>query len=66
MDLNIPNLQSLGLGNIAPIQNVPPVKTQAFYTKMMEASLGKIPWLVTGKSWVYIDTPFQTFTNRIS
>jgi len=64
MDLNIPNLQSLGLGNIAPIQNVPPVKNpKAFYTKMMEASLGKDTmtghWEIMG---LYIDTPFQTFT----
>src|SRR5690554_1220380 len=65
MDLNIPNLQSLGLGNIAPIQNVPPVKNpKAIYTKMMEASTGKDTmtghWEIMG---LYIDKPFQTFTD---
>lgn len=65
MDLKIPNLQALGLGNIAPIQNVPPVKNpKAIYTKMMEASTGKDTmtghWEIMG---LYIDKPFQTFTD---
>src|SRR5690554_124739 len=65
MKLNIPNLQSLGYGNIGPIENVPPVKNpKAFYTKMKEASLGKDTmtghWEIMG---LYIDTPFQTFTD---
>src|SRR5690554_6512978 len=42
MKLYIPNMERLGVGNIAPIENVPPVKNpQAFYTKMRETSLGK-------------------------
>ena len=65
MELKIHNLQRLGYGNIGPIENVPPVKNpKAFYTKMMEASLGKDTmtghWEIMG---LYIDTPFQTFTD---
>lgn len=65
MDLNIPNLKSLGYGNIAPIKNVEAVKNpKAFYGKMQEASLGKDTmtghWELMG---LYIDTPFQTFTD---
>jgi phosphopentomutase len=65
MDLNIPNLEALGYGNIAPIRNVKRVeKPLAFYTKMMEASLGKDTmtghWEMMG---LYIDKPFQTFTD---
>ena len=64
MKLNIPNMERLGVGNIAPIENVPPVKNpQAFYTKMKEASLGKDTmtghWEIMG---LYVDKPFQTFT----
>lgn len=66
MELNIPNLMELGYGNIARIENVPPVKNpKAFYTKMAEASLGKDTmtghWEMMG---LYIDTPFQTFTDH--
>lgn len=65
MDLNIPNMQSLGYGNIAPIKHVPPVdKPKAFYTKMQEASLGKDTmtghWEMMG---LYTTKPFQTFTD---
>ncbi|PKK96157.1 MAG: phosphopentomutase, partial [Tenericutes bacterium HGW-Tenericutes-3] len=65
MDLKIPNLQSLGYGNIAPIKNVPKAETpKAFYTKMQEASLGKDTmtghWEMMG---LYITKPFQTFTD---
>jgi len=65
MDLNIPNMQSLGYGNIAPIKNVPPTKKpRAYYTKMQEASLGKDTmtghWEMMG---MYITKPFQTFTD---
>ncbi|MDI6452014.1 phosphopentomutase [Peloplasma aerotolerans] len=64
MNLNIPNLQGFGLGNIAPIKNVEPVDTpKAFFTKMQEASLGKDTmtghWELMG---LYITKPFQTFT----
>ncbi len=65
MNLHIPNLQSLGYGNIAPIKNVEPVEhPKAFYTKMQEASLGKDTmtghWEMMG---LYITKPFQTFTD---
>jgi phosphopentomutase len=65
MDLNLPNMQALGYGNIAPIKNVPPTKKpKAFYTKMQEASLGKDTmtghWEMMG---MYITKPFQTFTD---
>jgi phosphopentomutase len=40
--LNLPNLQKLGLGNIAPIQGVAPVNPAlASYGKMAEVSAGK-------------------------
>jgi len=65
MNLKIPNLQTLGYGNIAPIKNVPPVEIpKAFYTKMQEASLGKDTmtghWEMMG---LFITKPFQTFTD---
>ena len=65
MDLDIPNLKSLGYGNIAPIRNVEAVENpKAFYTKIQEASLGKDTmtghWEMMG---MYITKPFQTFTD---
>lgn len=65
MDLKIPNLQQLGLGNIECIKGVEPVEDpKAVYTKMQEASLGKDTmtghWELMG---LYIDTPFKTFTD---
>jgi phosphopentomutase len=65
MDLKLPNLKSLGYGNIAPIRNVEPVDhPKAFYTKVQEASLGKDTmtghWEMMG---LYITKPFQTFTD---
>ncbi len=65
MMLNIPHMQALGYGNIAPIKHVDPVeKPAAFYTKMQEASLGKDTmtghWEMMG---LYITKPFQTFTD---
>lgn len=65
MDLKLPNMKSLGYGNIAPIKNVEPVAhPKAFYTKMQEASLGKDTmtghWEMMG---MYITKPFQTFTD---
>lgn len=64
MDLVVPNLKKLGLGNIGPIKNVEAVTSpQAFYTKMQEASLGKDTmtghWELMG---MHITKPFQTFT----
>lgn len=65
MNLKIPNLKQFGIGNIAPIQGVPPVASpSAFYTKIQEASLGKDTmtghWEMMG---MYITKPFQTFTD---
>jgi phosphopentomutase len=65
MDLNIPNLKSLGYGNIAPIKNVEAVENpKAFFTKIQEASLGKDTmtghWEMMG---MYITKPFKTFTD---
>lgn len=49
--LNLPNLQALGLGNIAPIQGVEPADNpQACYGKMAEASQEKIRLRGIGKS----------------
>lgn len=64
MDLKIPNLTKLGIGNIAPLKNIEPaLSPKAHYSKMMEASVGKDTmtghWELMG---LYIDTPFQTFT----
>lgn len=61
--LSIPNLQSLGLGNIAPIKGVDPVeKTAGYYTKLEEVSVGKDTmtghWELTGLN---IQTPFRVF-----
>ena len=40
--LNLPNLEKLGLGNIAPIKGITPqVNPLASYGKMSEASVGK-------------------------
>lgn len=65
MVLDIPHLQALGYGNIAPINHVEKVaRPQAFYTKIQEASLGKDTmtghWEMMG---MYITKPFQTFTD---
>ncbi|HBY66135.1 MAG TPA: phosphopentomutase [Acholeplasmataceae bacterium] len=65
MDLNLPNLKSLGYGNIAPIKNVEAVENpKAFFTKIQEASLGKDTmtghWEMMG---MYITKPFKTFTD---
>ncbi|MEJ8776845.1 phosphopentomutase [Pseudogracilibacillus sp. ICA-222130] len=61
--LHVPNLQALGLGNIAPIDGVAAVSSpKAYYTKMEEASAGKDTmtghWEIAG---LRIDQPFQTF-----
>lgn len=63
--LHLPNLASLGLGNIAPIQGVPPASSpQAMYGKMQERSPGKDTttghWEISG---VILDKPFPTFPN---
>lgn len=62
--LSMPNMESLGYGNLHPIQGVIPQRDPwGYYTKMMESSVGKDTmtghWEMMG---LYIDTPFQTFT----
>ena len=61
--LDLPNLQSLGLGNIIPIQGVPPVDSpRGFYGKMAELSPGKDTttghWEIAG---VVLDKPFPLY-----
>ncbi|MBN3490364.1 phosphopentomutase [Acholeplasma equirhinis] len=65
MDLKVPNLEKLGLGNIAPLRGINPQKElKSFVTKIAEASNGKDTmtghWEMMG---LYITTPFQTFTD---
>ncbi len=64
MKLQIPHLQSLGIGNIIDLPHIPPATPpKAFFGKMQEASLGKDTmtghWELMG---LYITKPFQTFT----
>jgi len=64
----LPNLQQLGLGNIAPIAAIPPVEQpQAYYAKMAEVSVGKDTmtghWELMG---LEVDIPFQTFPDGFS
>lgn len=61
--LSVPNMQKMGLGNIAPIQTVDPVEEpNAYYTKLEEVSVGKDTmtghWELSG---LRIDTPFRVF-----
>jgi len=63
-ELKIPNLQQLGIANLRPLHNIPPVhQPKGYYTKLNEMSVGKDTmtghWEMMG---LYIDTPFQTFT----
>ena len=65
MDLKIPNLEALGIGNIIPIKGTKPVQLkQSYVTKIREKSLGKDTmtghWELMG---LYVTTPFQTFTD---
>lgn len=62
--LTIPAMEKLGYGNLHPILGVEPQRDpQGYYTKMLEASVGKDTmtghWEMMG---LYIDKPFQTFT----
>lgn len=62
--LAIPNLQQLGISNLHPLANVPPVEQPSgAYGRMSEISLGKDTmtghWELMG---LYIDVPFVTFT----
>lgn len=63
--LNVPFMQSLGLGNIAPLKGIDPVDTsKGFYTKLEEKSVGKDTmtghWEIMG---LHIKTPFRVFPN---
>ncbi len=63
VDLHVPNLQQLGLGNIRPLRGVPgaPVPLASF-GRMAEASPGKDSvtghWEIAG---IVLDRPFPTF-----
>lgn len=63
-NFQIPTLQKLGLTNLHPVSTLTtPVECSGYYTKMMEASVGKDTmtghWEMMG---LHITTPFQTFT----
>lgn len=62
--LHIPNLQKLGIANLHPLKGVKPLdQPVGYYTKMVEASLGKDTmtghWEMMG---LHITEPFKTFT----
>ncbi len=64
-NLNIPNLQKLGIANLHPLQGVAPVEHPlAHYAKLKEKSIGKDTmtghWEMMG---LEITSPFQTFTD---
>lgn len=63
-ELQIPNLQKLGMANLHNLEHVAPVDNPlGYYTKLKEASNGKDTmtghWEMMG---LHIMTPFQTFT----
>jgi len=63
VDVHLPTLQQLGLGNIRPLRGVPPSPTpQACFGRMVEASPGKDSvtghWEIAG---IVLDRPFPTF-----
>ena len=63
--LNCPVMQKLGVGNLHSIKGIDPVVSpEAYYTKMMELSVGKDTmtghWEIMGLN---IQSPFQTFTD---
>lgn len=63
-EFHIPNLQKLGLANLHPLKQVPPVAApMARFCKLKEKSNGKDTmtghWEMMG---LYITKPFQTFT----
>ena len=63
--LAMPAMEKLGYGNLHSILGVEPQRDpQGYYTKMLEASVGKdtmtCHWEMMG---LYIDKPFQTFTD---
>ena len=61
--LSVPNMQELGLGNIASLKGIDPVENpKAYYTKLEEQSVGKDTmtghWEISG---LRVDTPFRVF-----
>ncbi len=63
--LDIPNLARLGLGNLHPLRQVPPVSDPlGYYTALREKSKGKDTmtghWEMMG---IYTTKPFVTFTD---
>ncbi|MDB5054362.1 MAG: phosphopentomutase [Bacilli bacterium] len=61
----LPNLQQMGLGCIAPLKNIPASESPtAYYGKMAEASIGKDTmtghWELMG---LKVTIPFQTYPN---
>jgi|SRR5690625_855869 len=63
--IHLPNLQSLGLGNIKNVEGLHSVSNPlGHYTKMIEASVGKDTmtghWELMG---LHVTKPFQTFPN---
>lgn len=61
--LSVPNMQKLGLGNIASLKGIPPLEeTEGYYTKLQEVSVGKDTmtghWEIAG---LRIDKPFRVF-----
>jgi phosphopentomutase len=61
----LPHLQALGLGNIAPLRNVPAAEApKAHWGKMKEISIGKDTttghWEIMG---LHVSTPFRTYPN---
>ena len=64
-ELQIPNLQKLGMANLVPLKQVAAVEEPlAYYTKLNEKSLGKDTmtghWEMMG---LEVTTPFKTFTD---
>lgn len=62
-DLSLPNMQKLGIGNIASLKGIAPVKnSMGYYTKLEEKSAGKDTmtghWELMG---LHIQKPFRVF-----
>jgi phosphopentomutase len=62
VDLAVPHLQALGLGNIRPLRGIPPAPSPAVFGRMAEASPGKDSvtghWEIAG---IVLDRAFPTF-----
>lgn len=67
MELALPNLEKMGLGNIADLKGINKVAaSEAYWTKLAEKSVGKDTmtghWEIAG---LQIDTPFRVFSRGI-